>query len=83
MTIFDDAGDWAAEDETGDWIADEEGEAACPWCGEPVTLLLDPGGAATQQYVEDCSVCCRPWDVQVTWDADGRAWVELNPQDGG
>lgn len=31
----------------------------CPYCGEPIELLVD-SSAGTQRYVEDCSVCCRP-----------------------
>ena len=32
----------------------------CPHCGEPIDTFPDPGGGAVQEYVEDCSVCCRP-----------------------
>ena len=38
--------------------------AQCPYCGEAVTLRLE-AGADSQQYVEDCPVCCRPWDVHI------------------
>jgi len=31
----------------------------CPYCGEPITMLLDPGDGM-QEYVEDCEVCCNP-----------------------
>jgi len=31
----------------------------CPYCGEPITMLLEPG-ATEQVYVEDCEVCCNP-----------------------
>jgi len=51
---------------------------SCPWCGEPVTLVLDPGSGASQEYVEDCEVCCRPWRVRVTYGSDGRADVVLD-----
>ncbi len=59
----------------GDGTADTEAEVHCPWCGEPVTIALDPGSGAEQEYVEDCQVCCRPWTVRVTYDEDGRAEV--------
>lgn len=45
----------------------------CPHCGESVELILDPGGGAVQEYVEDCEVCCRPWSVRVTFDAGAGA----------
>jgi hypothetical protein len=38
-------------------------EIQCPYCGERVTILVDPGGGASQRYVEDCPVCCQPWAV--------------------
>jgi transposase-like protein len=56
-------------------------EAQCPYCGEPVTILVDPGGAAVQRYVEDCAVCCRPWEVQVVVDDEGECAVVLERHD--
>lgn len=52
-------------------------EVTCPYCGEPVTLELDAGSGEAQEYVEDCPVCCRPWQVQVHYDATGAADVTL------
>ena len=37
----------------------EEYLAACPYCGESFTSLIDPG-AGDQEYIEDCQICCRP-----------------------
>jgi len=31
----------------------------CPCCGERIEVLVD-GSIEQQEYVEDCSVCCRP-----------------------
>lgn len=31
----------------------------CPYCGEEIEIVVD-GSVDHQQYVEDCSVCCRP-----------------------
>jgi len=62
-------------------LADDATVASCPYCGVEVEILLDPGGAATQEYVEDCEVCCRPWTVQVRW-VDGDAHVHLATEDG-
>ena len=45
----------------------------CPYCGEYVELNIDGGGGVQQEYVEDCPVCCRPWQVQAWIDDDG-AW---------
>jgi len=41
----------------------------CPYCGQPVELLID-GTVANQRYVEDCEVCCRPLIVEVDASAD-------------
>lgn len=43
----------------------------CPYCGEPLDLLMDTS-AGEQDYVEDCAVCCRPIEVQLR--ADGGEW---------
>ena len=34
----------------------------CPYCWEPITMLLDLS-AENQSYVEDCEVCCNPITV--------------------
>lgn len=52
---------------------------ACPYCGELAEMCLDPTGGATQEYVEDCGVCCQPWRVQVRWRRDGLPEVRLEP----
>lgn len=43
----------------------------CPYCGEPADLDVDDTGASRQSYVQDCPVCCQPWQVEVTRDRDG------------
>lgn len=74
--MFDD--DLDEEFPLGDGTADLEAEVACPWCGELVSIALDPGSGNTQEYVEDCQVCCRPWTVHVSYGDDGSAevWAE-------
>jgi hypothetical protein len=74
--------DWEEEDfPLGDGVADTEAEVVCPYCGEVVELGLDPGSGPHQSYVEDCEVCCRPWNVTVNFDDEGRATVELKALD--
>ncbi len=58
-----------------------EAEATCPYCGEAVSVWIDEGGGGSQQYVEDCSVCCRPWTVTATIDEDGEVFVTLDRLD--
>lgn len=52
----------------------------CPYCGEPIELLVDCSIPA-QQYIEDCSVCCRPMTVHVVIDQDGLPSVQLAHED--
>jgi hypothetical protein len=54
----------------------------CPYCGEPIELLLD-GSAGEQSYVEDCPVCCRPIEVRVTLDGEGEPWAQVAGEDEG
>lgn len=37
----------------------------CPYCGESNEIFIDPSGGQVQTYVEDCQVCCQPWQVVV------------------
>ena len=46
----------------------------CPYCGEPVTVLIDHS-AGEQEYVEDCEVCCRPLVIHVLIESNGEAAV--------
>jgi hypothetical protein len=45
--------------------------SSCPYCGEEVDLDIDDTGGSRQSYVQDCPVCCQPWQVEVTRDRDG------------
>lgn len=43
----------------------------CPYCGEAAELDIDADGGSKQTYVQDCPVCCRPWQVEVSRDRHG------------
>ncbi|PAW80552.1 MAG: hypothetical protein B9S33_18235 [Pedosphaera sp. Tous-C6FEB] len=34
----------------------------CPFCGQSMELVLDTS-LASQSFVTDCEVCCRPFEV--------------------
>ena len=76
----DDADDEAldAEFPLGDGTADTAALVQCPYCGEEMEMALDPGSGPRQEYVEDCQVCCRPWQVGVRYRPDGAAQVSLD-----
>ena len=53
----------------------DEASYVCASCGEEIVVPLDPSAGASQQYVEDCPVCCVPNEVFVEYDEDGSARV--------
>ena len=65
----------------GDGTAETSTMVQCPYCGEHNEVSLDPGSGSTQEYVEDCQVCCRPWLMYVTYGRDGSAEVEVYASD--
>jgi hypothetical protein len=58
-------------------------EFTCPYCGEPAEVDLDAGFFDSvsldnsDEFIQDCSVCCRPWRVLVEVDADREPRVTL------
>ena len=64
-----------------DGTAETAATVYCPYCNESVEIALDPGGGSTQEYVEDCEVCCQPWTVKVQYGEDGAAEVSVDPLD--
>jgi hypothetical protein len=61
----------------GDGTAETSTVVSCPYCGEAMEIVLDPGGGPVQHYVEDCQVCCQPWRVSVRYGEDGRVDVSV------
>jgi len=55
---------------------DDAVEVTCPYCGEPGTVAVgaDEDG---ESFVQDCGVCCRPWQVRVRIRPDGSAEVSV------
>lgn len=48
----------------------EEISLSCPHCGEPLIIEPEPCDELVE-YVEDCSVCCRPILVTVKYSENG------------
>lgn len=63
-----------------DGSAETSATVYCPYCNESVEITLDPGGGSAQEYVEDCEVCCQPWQVSVVFRG-GEASVSVRPLD--
>jgi DNA-directed RNA polymerase subunit RPC12/RpoP len=56
----------------------DEASYICDTCGEEVVIPLDLSAGESQEYVEDCPVCCRPSIIHVEIDDGGdvRVWAE-------
>ena len=58
----------------------ESATSTCPYCGEPIELLVDVS-VKKQIYIEDCQVCCKPITVHVIVDEDGFPSVQVSQED--
>ena len=56
----------------------DEASYTCDSCGEEIVVPVDLSAGPSQEYVEDCPVCCHPNIVHVEIDEDGdvQAWAE-------
>jgi len=54
---------------------------SCPYCGEDVELDVDDSAGSLQAFVQDCPVCCRPWEVQISRDRYGEWSATLRTAD--
>ena len=43
----------------------------CESCGEEIVVPIDPSQGSSQEYVEDCPVCCVPNVISVEIEDDG------------
>ncbi len=50
---------------------------SCPYCGERIYVLIDCS-VHQQNYIEDCQVCCRPINFNVSIDLDTNAELDGN-----
>jgi DNA replicative helicase MCM subunit Mcm2 (Cdc46/Mcm family) len=58
----------------------EEASYICDACGEEIVVPIDISAGSSQEYVEDCPVCCRANIVHVEIDEDGSAQVWAEPE---
>ena len=58
----------------------EEHFFACPYCWQPISVLLDLS-VAEQRYVEDCEVCCRPILIHYAVDEEEVAVFEADREE--
>ena len=53
----------------------------CPYCWETIEIALDLS-VEEQQYVEDCSVCCRPIVIAYRTEGESLSSLEVAPESG-
>ena len=56
-----------------------EARVQCPYCWERFSMLID-ASVDSQEYVEDCEVCCRPIDFTIEIDEQDQARIEARLQ---
>lgn len=55
----------------------DEASYVCDACGEEVVIPVDLSAGPSQEYVEDCPVCCRPNLIRIEIEeGDLRVWSE-------
>lgn len=55
-------------------------DVRCPYCGEPTGIHPD-ADVGHEEFVEDCTVCCRPIQIRVDWDGE-RPILSAQREDG-
>lgn len=58
----------------------QEAAIHCPYCGESFTILVD-GSMQSQEYTEDCEVCCQPMVVVADCSDDDFCRVVVRRED--
>ena len=56
-------------------MIDDPIQVQCPYCGEWQAIVLDEESVG--QMVQDCEVCCEPWQMTVRRAPSGRTSVTL------
>ena len=56
-----------------------EFDIICPYCSEAITVGVD--APESMRYIEDCQVCCRPIEFEVSIDYDGDIQLFVHRDD--
>jgi hypothetical protein len=52
----------------------DEASYTCDSCGEEVVVPVDVSAGTSQEYVEDCPLCCHPNVIHVQVEEDEVTW---------
>lgn len=58
----------------------DEASYICDACGEEIVVPLDLSAGESQEYVEDCPVCCRANVIHVEIEDCGETSVWAEPE---
>jgi hypothetical protein len=58
----------------------EEHFFQCPYCWEEISMLLEPSNQE-QQYIEYCEVCCRPIQIQYSFEESLQSFSAQSLED--
>ncbi|MEO6097741.1 MAG: CPXCG motif-containing cysteine-rich protein [Fibrobacteria bacterium] len=53
----------------------------CPYCGERQRMEIDLTENLPQEFISDCTVCCRPIVVSVTAGMRGEPAMKLRSEE--
>lgn len=48
----------------------------CPYCLERISMLLDLSENGSQDYIEDCEVCCQP--IQLNFEVRNHRLADFS-----
>ncbi len=51
----------------------------CPYCGEQISVTIETMDES-QEYIEDCQVCCRPITFDITVAFDGSSSLSIRAE---
>ena len=54
--------------------------AQCPYCGETIEIDVEALDD-TQEFIEDCTVCCRPIQFEASKNDDGEMELSSSRSD--
>ncbi|APZ92535.1 CPXCG motif-containing cysteine-rich protein [Fuerstiella marisgermanici] len=58
----------------------EESSYVCESCGEDIVIPVDLTAGHSQEYVEDCPVCCCPNVIRLDVDDEGHVSVSATAE---
>jgi len=56
-----------------------ETSISCPYCGESLSVTIETMDES-QEYIEDCQVCCRPITFDITVNFDGSSSISVRAE---